>query len=136
MTSTWSGACSAQHLLIITGFDLFNACKDKGRPNYGRNSVHLQAYAAKKFPNISCMIGCNINRCTYICLPTCRSSLCLVACCGICGGDVATGWPLEAAGSLKIRQIYIWLDFRKGHRQLQARCLEYPPPKLSSPKLL
>ena len=30
MTGTWSGACSAQHLLIITGFDLFNACKDKG----------------------------------------------------------------------------------------------------------
>ena len=24
--------------------------------------------------------------------------------------------------------IYIWLDFRKGYRQLQAQCPEYPPP--------
>ena len=35
-------------------------------------------------------------------------------------------------------RMYIWLDFRKGYRQLQAQCPEYtpPPPKLSSPKLL
>ena len=26
--------------------------------------------------------------------------------------------------------IYIWLDFRKGYRQLQAQCPEYPPPPL------
>ena len=32
--------------------------------------------------------------------------------------------------------MYIWLDFRKGDRQLQARRPEYPPPKLSSLKLL
>ena len=36
--------------------------------------------------------------------------------------------------------LYIWLDFRKGYRQLQAQCPENPPPpllpKLSSPKLL
>ena len=68
----------------------------------GRNSVHLQACAARKFHNVSCMIGCNLNRCTYIRLPTCRSRLCLVACRGICRGDVATGGPLET-GSLKIR---------------------------------
>ena len=24
--------------------------------------------------------------------------------------------------------IYIWLDFRKGYRQLQAKCPETPPP--------
>ena len=72
----------------------------------GRNSVHLQACAAKNFPNFSCIIDCSINRCTYIRLPTCRSRLCLVACRGICRGDVATGGPLKA-GSLKIRQIYI-----------------------------
>ena len=70
----------------------------------GSNSVHLQVCAAKEFPNISCMIGCNINRCTYIRLPTCRSGLCLIACRGICRGDVATDGPLEA-GSLKIGQI-------------------------------
>ena len=78
MTGTWSGACSAQHLLIITGFDLFNACKDKGGGEgllKGRNTAHLQACAAKKFPNISFMICCNINRCTYINLPTCWSGI-------------------------------------------------------------
>ena len=38
-----------------------------------------------------------------------------------------------------IFQRTVWLDFRKGYRQLQAQCPEYPPPpssKLSSPKLL
>ena len=39
-----------------------------------------------------------------------------------------------------IFQRTIWLDFRKGYRQLQAQRPEYPPPplslKLSSPKLL
>ena len=24
--------------------------------------------------------------------------------------------------------MYVWLDFRKGYRQLQAQCPEYPPP--------
>ena len=33
MTNTWSEAYSAQHVSIITGFDLFNAGKDRGRSN-------------------------------------------------------------------------------------------------------
>ena len=66
MTSTWSGECSAQHLLIITGFDCLMLARTGGGLIKGRNSVHLQACAAKKLPNISCMISCNINRRTYI----------------------------------------------------------------------
>ena len=94
----------------------------------GRNSVHLQACAARKFPNISCMIGCNLNRCTYIRLPTCRSRLCLVACRGICRGDVATGGPLEA-GSLKnaLERLYCSVILTAGFRSVFVSLLRNTP---------
>ena len=70
-----------------------------------RKACALGGICSENIPNISCVIGCNININRLFGV----GFVSPVTYCGICRGDEATGGPLEA-GSLKISQTSIHND--------------------------